>query len=72
MDIENEKITQLPVEDVPEFTPIAAAAMVQFVLRAPLQNMEEATAVRNLLDRFALWYEYVNDVPIEDGSSGDK
>ncbi len=72
MDIENEKITQLPVDDVPEFTPIAAAAMVQFVLRAPLQNMEEATAVRNLLDRFALWYEYVNDVPIEDGSSGDK
>jgi len=63
---------QLPVEDVPEFTPIAAAAMVQFVLRAPLKNMEEATAVRNLLDRFALWYEYVNDMPIEDGSSGSK
>jgi len=67
---DDKKITQLAVDDVPEFTPIAAAAMVQFVLRAPLKNMEEATAVRNLLDRFALWYEYVNDVPIEDGSSG--
>ncbi len=51
-----------------EFTPIAAAAMAQLVLRAPLKDAEEAAAVRNLLDRFAGWYEQMNTVALEDGS----
>jgi len=40
-----------------EFNDGDAAGMIALVRSAPLNNMQHATAVQALLDRFAIWYE---------------
>ena len=46
-------------ENKPEFTDRDAAMLIVLGRRAPLQDMAEAESVRDLLDRFANWYEFL-------------
>ena len=48
-----------------EFTKTDAANLVNIARRAPLQNMNEAMQVNNLLERFLEFYESVPDTQQE-------
>lgn len=47
----------------PTFTPQEAQTLIQIAQSAPLQNMQHATAVFTLLQKFEAWYNHVNTPP---------
>ena len=56
-----------------KFTSDDAAALVQITRRAPLQNMDEAGAVNNLLERFVeFWEAYESGALFDDSQPGSE